>query len=225
MKPETVQKLLALNAAFYERAALAFSRSRRAPWPGWERLLDGRTPRSVLDLGCGNGRFFAELERRGVDCDYVGVDTSGPLLGLARTLHPKARFIEADATMLGSQERFELAVAFGLLHHLPSFALREKFVASLRGHLLDRGHACITFWRFADRDRFRERMVSFPDDLDVEPGDYMIDFADEGPRYCHHSSEDEIERLLACTGMKEIDRYSADGETGDLNLYSVLVRS
>lgn len=227
MKPETIESLLALNAAFYQRAARAFSETRRAPWPGWERLLDRfDSPIAVLDLGCGNGRFYAELERRGKVRDYLGVDTSAALLEVARAAHPGARFLEADATALVPATRFELVVAFGLLHHLPSLQLRERFVASLSAHLVEKGGvACLTFWRFAERERFRDRMVAFEDGLDVEPGDHLIEFAGEGPRYCHHSSEVEIGRLLAATGMTEIDRYSADGESGDLNLYSVLVGS
>jgi tRNA (uracil-5-)-methyltransferase TRM9 len=226
MKPETIESLLALNAAFYQRAARAFSETRRAPWPGWEKLLERfDSPIAVLDLGCGNGRFYAELERRGLVREYLGVDTSPPLLELARASHPKARFVEADATALVAEPRFDLVVAFGLLHHLPSFELREKLVASLRDHLVGGGLACLTFWRFAERERFLDRMVPFDDGLEVEPGDYLIEFKEEGARYCHHSSEVEIGELLAATGMTEIDRYSADGESGDLNLYSVLARS
>jgi SAM-dependent methyltransferase len=191
------------------------------------RRTDRRIPDhgSLVDFGCGNGRFYAELERRGLVREYLGVDTSPPLLELARASHPKARFVEADATALVPEPRFDLVVAFGLLHHLPSFELREKLVASLREHLVEGGLACLTFWRFAERERFLDRMVPFDDGLEVEPGDYLIEFAGEGARYCHHSSEVEVGELLAATGMTEIDRYSADGESGDLNLYSVLVRS
>jgi SAM-dependent methyltransferase len=217
MKPETIERLLALNAAFYQRSAAAFSETRSAPWPGWDRLL-GRfhAPISVLDLGCGNGRFFAELTRRNLAGEYLGIDNSAALLELARNRHPEARFIEADVLSPIAGD-FDLVVAFGLLHHLPSFGNRRRLMESLAAHR----HACVTFWRFEDRPRFQKRMLPWPFE-GREAGDHLLAFGEEGPRYCHHASDEEILELIAATGMSEIDRYSDDGETGDLNLYSVL---
>ena len=223
MKQETIERLLALNQAFYERSAPAFSKTRGAPWPGWARLLDRfSAPLTVLDLGCGTGRFFAELERRNLVRDYLGVDMSDALLEVAREAHPAARFEHADATSIQTVG-FDLVVAFGLLHHLPSSSLRVRFAASLRAHLGEGGIACVTFWRFADRPRFQSRMLPWGFD-DREPGDHLLAFGTEGPRYCHHASNEEIASLVAATGLTEIERYSADGETGDLNLYSILAR-
>ena len=217
MKPETIERLLALNERFYERSAAAFSGTRSAPWPGWDRLLSRfPAPISVLDLGCGNGRFFAELSRRNLAADYLGIDTSSALLQLARAQHPEARFIEADA-LSPIEGEFDLVVAFGLLHHLPSFENRRRLMESLASHR----HACVTFWRFEDRPRFQNRMLPWPYE-ERDAGDHLLAFGEEGPRYCHHASDEEIRELIAATRMSEIDRYSADGETGDLNLYSVL---
>jgi SAM-dependent methyltransferase len=218
MKPETIERLLALNAAFYQRSAAAFSRTRTAPWPGWSRLLDRFSPRiSVLDLGCGNGRFFAELSRRDLAGDYLGVDTSARLIELAREAHPDGRFLVGDA-LSPVEGRFDLVVAFGLLHHLPSFELRRRFMTSLGTH---RGTVCVTFWRFEDRPRFQRRMLPWPLE-EREPGDHLLDFGEEGPRYCHHASDEEIGELIGASGLSEVDRYSADGESGDFNEYSVL---
>ncbi len=226
MKPETIERLLALNAAFYQASAEGFSATRRTPWPGWTRLLDRfRAPISVLDLGCGNGRFFAELGRRGLAGAYLGVDTSEALIAIARRAHPEARFERADALAPAAGETFELCVAFGLLHHLPSFVLRERFVRSLGPRMVEGGTACLTFWRFAERARFERRIAPWDPGDDVEPGDHLLRFGgDRSLRYCHHASDAEIDRLVTATGLKEVDRYAADGETEDLNLYSVLVR-
>src|SRR5688572_18089861 len=216
MKPETIERLLAVNAAFYERSAGAFSRTRSGPWPGWDRLLDRfSSPIRTVDLGCGNGRFFAELAARKLVREYLGIDSSEAMIAMARQAYPEARFLVGDAVELAAS--FELAVAFGLRHHLPSFELRARFMASLAQHSL----ACVTFWRFADRPRFQQRMIPWPFD-EREPGDHLLAFGEEGPRYCHHASDEEIAALIAASGMAEVDRYSADGETGDLNLYSVL---
>ena len=174
MKPETVERLLALNRGFYQRAARSFSETRRAPWPGWARLLERFTEASavsVLDLGCGHGRFLAELERRGLARDYLGVDSSGALLELARTRHPGARFLEADATALAIEERFDLVVAFGLLHHLPSFELRARFIRHFAPLVRDvvfagEGRSDIGALIFlagkASPEQLRDKLASFP---------------------------------------------------------------
>lgn len=93
VRPATAAALARLNRDFYRRHGAAFSRTRQAPWPGWERLAGlleqsdaarhGRL--SILDLGCGNGRFARFLARRlSARCDYLGVDASLPLLAEAR---------------------------------------------------------------------------------------------------------------------------------------------
>ena len=64
MDPATANALRALNRRFYEERAREFSDSRNAPWPGWLRLAphlrelaEGGRAISLLDAGCGNGRF------------------------------------------------------------------------------------------------------------------------------------------------------------------------
>mgnify|MGYP000004235310 CR=1 FL=1 len=80
MDDATIAQLNALNRDFYRVAGEDFDRTRGKPWPGWARLLpylrldtvpdshegfQSNTPTgatlSVLDVGCGNGRFGAFL--------------------------------------------------------------------------------------------------------------------------------------------------------------------
>lgn len=226
MRPETIEKLRAVNQAFYRGSAAAFSDTRSRPWAGWEALLDRfERPISVLDLGCGNGRFLDALIARNLAADYLGVDTSAPLLDIARRRHPKARFLQADATNLSPPQNFDLAVAFGLLHHLPGHTERRRFFEHLP-RLATR--AAVTFWRFADKPRFSRLMRPWSEiDLspkDVEPGDHLLSFEGEGLRYCHHAGDAEIDALVAASGMREATRWYADGASSDLNLYVLLER-
>lgn len=110
MTGEVARLLNEVNATFYRTQANSFSRTRRDPWPGWERCLaeaglDGRdapartahgadgpaaTPApgrlSVLDVGCGNLRLATFLAGRlpGQHVDYVGVDSCPALARDAR---------------------------------------------------------------------------------------------------------------------------------------------
>jgi SAM-dependent methyltransferase len=224
VRREVIDRLIAVNRAMYEGSAEAFSATRAAPWPGWERLFARfRGPATVLDLGCGNGRFLAALEARGLVRSYTGVDTSEPLLEEARARFPRAAFVLSDVRTFGTAEPFDWVVAFGLLHHLPGRAERRAWMARLPS--LGRS-ACVTFWRFADRARFERRMRPFSlagiEAEDVEAGDYLLAFQETSLRYCHHAGDEEVEEMLEASGMQSIDRYEADGETGDLNLYAVL---
>lgn len=224
VRPETIEKLRAVNLAFYEESAHAFSDTRQRPWPGWETLLDRfDRPLSVLDLGCGNGRFLDALTARDLCRDYLGVDTSRAMLEIARRRHPKARFLEEDAAALSVSEPFDLAVAFGLLHHLPGRAERRRFFERLPNLA---PAVAVTFWRFADRPRFSRRVRRWEEvgltQEDVEPGDYLLSFAKEGLRYCHDASDEEVDDLVRASKMAEVTRWSADGESSDLNLYLML---
>ncbi|WP_433476079.1 class I SAM-dependent methyltransferase [Spirillospora sp. CA-142024] len=70
-----------------------------------------------LDVCCGTGAGVRTLEplcQEGV----TGVDFSAGMLAQARTAHPDAEWVEADARALPFAEDFDLAVTFGALGHL-----------------------------------------------------------------------------------------------------------
>lgn len=101
------------------------------PWPG----------AAVLDLGCGPGTMLEFLE--GVD--YTGVDQEKRLIEHARRrFGDKGKFIVADATCYrpDGEERFDIIVAYGLLHHLDDAAARKLF--ALANSLLKEGRWLIT---------------------------------------------------------------------------------
>ncbi len=88
MNPATARRLLRLNREFYDAFALDFAGSRSALQPGIARALRalGRF-RSIVDVGCGDGRVGRALPNRVVDHRverYVGVDFSARLLAEAR---------------------------------------------------------------------------------------------------------------------------------------------
>jgi 2-polyprenyl-3-methyl-5-hydroxy-6-metoxy-1,4-benzoquinol methylase len=58
MDAKTIHHLNSINRAFYAIVADDFDQTRGTAWPGWRRLLPYLPlPLSVLDVGCGNGRF------------------------------------------------------------------------------------------------------------------------------------------------------------------------
>ena len=99
------------------------------------RVLDLAAPAAsatIVDVGCGNGMYLAELARRGCAGRVLGVDLSHGMLTAARQrLHgaaPAVALANADATALPLRDGVaDLALAPHMLYHVPepAQALRE----------------------------------------------------------------------------------------------------
>ncbi len=241
MDKPTARHLNAINRAFYEATASDFHATRGSAWQGWLRLLPhvGGGLR-VLDVGCGNGRFGVFLaDNARTPLVYHGLDNNAPLLNLARAAlagraDVEAVFREYDLIehMLSSprvaiaDEPFDLVVLFGVMHHVPGHENRLRLMRALADCVKPGGLLAFACWRFYEQVRLRDRIVPWDSDLasQVEPGDYLLDWrrGTHALRYCHHVDDAEHAALIAASGLREIERYRADGETADANLYSLL---
>jgi SAM-dependent methyltransferase len=88
--------------------------------------LDGQE--TVTDVGCGNGRYLAELARRGHTGPVLGVDMSPGMLLAARNQAPAAGLLVADAMALPVRDAAAgLTLAMHMLYHVPEpeHAVRE----------------------------------------------------------------------------------------------------
>ncbi len=240
MDEATRRALRDLNRRFYDRFAADFSRRRERPWPGWERVV-GRLPppgpQRVLDAGCGNGRFGSFLAggRRPGSVRYLGLDGCARLLRIAADrladLTPDLRrvdLLDAELETVAGDERFDLVVLFGVLHHLPGHDVRRNLLCRLAAFLAPGGVLAASVWRL-DRDprfdRLRVPWESFrgeaPAVSQLEPGDVLLSFDGdvEHPRYCHFPADAEIDAWIEALEPPLIDRFEADGPSGRENLY------
>ena len=81
----------------------------------------------MLDLGCGNGRLYKMIEKLNVD--YIGIDLSENLIKKAEELYPNAKFYVASALDLPFPDNmFDKIISIAVLHHIPSYKLRIKFM-------------------------------------------------------------------------------------------------
>jgi SAM-dependent methyltransferase len=236
MTPDTIQELNAINRRFYETTAGDFDATRGSAWPGWQNLLPHLTaPLSVLDVGCGNGRFglFLADELDG-HIGYTGVDNNRELLRYAQSALDNQPGI--SATLLHHDviegelppARDDLVVLFGVIHHVPGRASRKRFMAELAKRVAPGGLLCFASWRFYEYERFKKRLADWPDDLKhrVEAHDYLLDWrrGEQALRYCHYVDDDEQQALIQATGLDHIETFRADGSDGAMNRYSVLRR-
>jgi tRNA (uracil-5-)-methyltransferase TRM9 len=237
MKQSTIDELNAINRRFYETTAVDFDQTRGKAWAGWAKLKDHlKAPLSVLDVGCGNGRFglFLAEELKG-EIRYHGIDNNAQLLAFAKdafapveNLHAKLE--EADIVNQPLPEgEYDLVVLFGVIHHVPSAEKRKSFVADLAKCVKAGGLLCFASWRFYEFERFRERLTAWPEHLkaEVENHDFLLDWrrGENALRYCHYVDDAEEKALIEATGLQFLSQYRADGENNALNSYVVLKRS
>ncbi len=79
------------------------------------RAIGGR---SLVELGCGNGRFLAQAAKDWAE--VTGVDWArSPVLDGVLRQQPRVRFVQQDATQLSFPGRFDLLVSADFLEHLP----------------------------------------------------------------------------------------------------------
>src|SRR5690349_13038237 len=89
MDAAAIQRLNAINREFYRTVADEFDTTRGKAWPGWMRLLPAvghPSELSVLDAGCGNGRFGVFLSQNlpRTTIHYHGIDNNAALIDHAR---------------------------------------------------------------------------------------------------------------------------------------------
>ena len=80
----------------------------------------GPDVRSVLDLGCGDGTYTAEISRARPSLRMVGADAAQEAIHAASRRYPEIEFQTVDALELSTYPpgTFDLAIARGVLHHL-----------------------------------------------------------------------------------------------------------
>jgi SAM-dependent methyltransferase len=101
-------------------------------------LDHGLRGRTLLDVGCGTGKSFLPLLRRGYD--VTGCDISPAMLARARRKAPRARLFEADMRMLPTLGSFDLVTCLddALNYLLEDDDLRAA-LQGIRGNLAPAG--------------------------------------------------------------------------------------
>lgn len=232
MKDEVVERLLLLNQTFYSRFASPFADSRSSPQPGFNHLLKYLPDdyASVLDVGCGNGRFGLFLMNLNSPFDYTGVDFTSELLVLAEE-QVGGEYFQRDISHPGyleGMERFDLIVCLATMQHVPGESNRVNMLREMKKHLAKQGRIFLANWQFLESPRQRRKIREWADvglsDDDVEAGDFLLSWQREGSglRYVCAINAVETAALAEAANLHEITSFRSDGKEGNLNLYTVL---
>lgn len=238
MTPETQAKLLALNRDFYRQMAAPFAKTRTRPQPGYQRLLT-ELPQpcgSLLDVGCGDGRFGRYLLAHHAIREYTGVDFSPELVATAQAPGGPGfpgRFVQRDLSQPGcldSLGRFSAIACLATLQHIPGRANRQRLLAEMGEHLETGGRLLLSNWQFLTHDRQRRKITDWSaiglSPADLEANDYLLTWQSGGfaLRYVCFIDETETAALAHSANLTLLSHFYSDGKEGDLNLYTILTK-
>lgn len=225
MRKEIADTILAgMRAGYRTAAAEAAPVHERLYREELERFVDYvREREAILDVGCGDGRVFETFKAKGVS--YAGVDLSEEVIAKAKTRWAKevaegrAAFEAGDLLDLPVEDgRFDVVVAAGVLHHVPSAAYRAKAVAELARVVHPGGYALIAVWNLWQprhwgvllHQRFGRRNG-------WDFGDLKITWKKPNfPRYYHAFRMQELRGLCEAAGFDVVEQnYVRKGEIVD----------
>jgi len=148
-----------------------------------QEYLDVKPGDSVLDVGCGTGKYTRIFMR----ADYTGIDTSDEYLNYARKRYPFGKFINMDAVKLTFPDQsFRFVFSASTFHHL-SDEEAELAAAEMKRVCQDNGAVYII-------DNVFPRKINFVGYLlfKLDRGSYQRNFR-------------ELEKLLSPQGFRVAD--------------------
>jgi len=234
MDKRNADKLLEKTKNNYDAFADSFSQTRDYIPAQMGRLLVGRVMEgdAVLDVGCGNGRYYPLLAKKGAR--YRGIDISGKLVDIAKHKFPQGDFSVADALFLPfKNNEFDVFFSVAVLHHIPSQGYRKRFFQEAYRVLKPGGVLFVMVWDLRLRSMVRvknwKRLKNFLSSQaraaaqieKLDPRDFFIPWQKEYKRYVHSFRPEELKKLAQECGFSiEVGDVLKAG-TREGNLYII----
>ena len=233
MENVTIHKILDLDKQFYYETGKDFSKTRQSAWKGWGSVVKffrqnfkNKENISILDLGCGNGRFYWFLKNSQLNADYTGIDSNLYLLKEAKEKYPDTFFKKLDIFLNISRitKRYDSVVGFGITHHLPSRELRLKWFSQVGNLVAPEGLIILTFWNFDKK--IKSTGIPGIIENDLKPNDYFLKWQNKENiyRYAHLYSKkelNEVQKTLLKDHFTLVNHFLADGKDNKSNTYYI----
>lgn len=201
MDPEYAKYLLEKTRQDYDLIADEFSATRQEIWPELTFLFEDylTEDEKVLDLGCGNGRWFKLFQKKKID--YIGVDFSERLIKIAKRNYPQTKFQTADILKLPfSNNYFDKIYSIAVLHHIPSEELRLKSLKEAKRVLKPGGILILTTWKFHEKKElpllFKYTILKLIGKSNLDFKDVLEPWGKKIKRYYHCFSKKELAGLV-----------------------------
>jgi len=212
----------------YNLIAKEFSTTRKEIWEELEFLFkDLKEREKVLDLGCGNGRWYRVFKEKKVD--YFGLDNSEKLIEIAKENFPEAKFFLGDALNIPFPEDFfDKVYSIALLHHIPSEEFRIKVLNEAKRVLKRGGILVLTCWKIHQpREIFTLLKYTFlklvgKSKLDFK--DMFLPWGKKVLRYYHCFSKKELENLAKKAGFEILESGVVKNKRGNRKNYYLICK-
>jgi ubiquinone/menaquinone biosynthesis C-methylase UbiE len=233
MRKKTAQKILKKVKVDYEKISDDFNVSRQYKWKEFDQYLkyinDGDR---VVDIGCGNGRFFSYVKNlRNVK--YVGIDNNKNLIRIAQKKYPEGKFVIGDMLNLPFEDKSQdVVVSIAALHHIPSNKLRNKAVSEMFRILNKNGILIISVWNLYQpkymKYIWKARIRSVLTLGEYSPQDTFIPWGKSGlKRYYYAFKQEELNKYSRIfnriKSKKENNMYIDYGPIGTIIVIIILV--
>ena len=119
---------------------------------------------SVLDIGCGSGRYIATCLALGAS-NVVGIDISEKMISIAKTAvkqsdaaSPKVQFICKDFVSCSLSEQYDYAIVMGLMDYIvESEEFLKKLKTTIRKKTVLSFPVAESIWKWQRKIRYRIR--------------------------------------------------------------------
>ncbi len=206
----------------YDAFATTFSHSRKdLYWPEIEHIIADMRARdfcSILDIGCGNGRFLEQAKHMDLKIhSYHGIDSSWEMIKEAERLHNTHDFTVFPMEMIGNcgpiQGRlFESIIFLASFHHLESRTQRIKVLEDMKKLVTPNGRIYMTNWNLRDQVKY-ENSHRWDGDYDIKIGAHS--------RYYHGFTVDELDELFTETEYPIVENRIFDGGRNIVSILSI----
>ena len=205
MKKDYAKYLLNKTSQDYNLIAKYFSNTREQPWQDLKFLFTDYLKKNekILDLGCGNGRFYKIIKNQ--KCHYIGVDTSEELIKIAKKKYPKGNFQLANGLNLPFPSNyFDKIYCIAVLHHLPSKKLRLDFLKEAKRVLKPKGFLFLTIWNLWSNKKGKKLIFNFT--LSKIFSKSKLDFKDIFYPWKNSQGKVLIQRYIHCFTKRELKK-------------------
>lgn len=98
---------------------------------------------SIVDIGCGDGRFLREIAQTYPGKQLLGVDASERAIRLAQALNPELDYRASDIVQNPLAATFDVATLIEVIEHIPPAALPD-FLGAVAKAIQPGGHLVLT---------------------------------------------------------------------------------
>lgn len=99
--------------------------------------------KSLIDIGCGDGRFLREVDNQFKGKKLLGIDYSETVISLARKMNPDLCFIQKNIISTSLNDRFDVATLLDVIEHIPIESI-EPFMKAVSDVIRPGGNLIIS---------------------------------------------------------------------------------